>query len=330
MRYQSPAEVVIAEAKRLRGLGWNPIPINNGFGHCPVPHTAYRDLGMSPRRFERIVHEKQAHGLQIPVGTRWRLAVVDIDGEAGAEEWARLAASQGSPRTVAGITPRNGHQLWFSIPPFLSRIPSFEIWHGEGNHQGIELLADKGRGSCALARCWPSYKTLSPEPGVSLQVDYRWVDGQGPGEIRLASLPGWLISRALEVVAQENDLSQPLAVDPRIKLGAYKGKRNKLSSQSRGRTHWTEVRDKIQDKASIASSWGLRIVGMHASRGGWVTCRSIFREDRHPSARFNVNTGGYWEAHLGGIFNFFNLAIALGVGPNFKTVVEKLEKQCRA
>jgi hypothetical protein len=48
-----------------------------------------------------------------------------------------------------------------------------------------------------------------------------------------------------------------------------------------------------EDFLEVAGELGLRIVGDRPDHDGWVACRAIDREDRKPSASFNVFSGYY-------------------------------------
>jgi hypothetical protein len=304
----SPADATIAEGAKLRSLGINTIPILNAIGHCPVPHSTYRDEGMPSDVFEAIVREKHAHGIQVSCGVGWGLAVVDVDGDLGAAWLGCHSVYHPMPPTVAGRTPRDGWQFWYAIPPDVDSLPSCDLWKGPGDHQGVELLADR-----KLARCYPSYKTIDGE-----RRPYAWEPGRGPGECPLAYLPRWAIDMARR---HARPSAPPVArgyqvTTPRAGLSG---------DNPRPGPSWREVRDAVSDKLSLAERWGLRIVGHTPNAAGWITCRSIFREDRHPSARIHSTTGAYWEAGLGGVMNFFGLAMELGAFPDFPSAVRALE-----
>jgi hypothetical protein len=242
----SPADATIAEGAKLRSLGINTIPILNAIGHCPVPHSTYRDEGMPSDVFEAIVREKHAHGIQVSCGVGWGLAVVDVDGDLGAAWLGCHSVYHPMPPTVAGRTPRDGWQFWYAIPPDVDSLPSCDLWKGPGDHQGVELLADR-----KLARCYPSYKTIDGE-----RRPYAWEPGRGPGECPLAYLPRWAIDMARR---HARPSAPPVArgyqvTTPRAGLSG---------DNPRPGPSWREVRDAVSDKLSLAERWGLRI-----ERGG--------------------------------------------------------------
>jgi hypothetical protein len=65
------------------------------------------------------------------------------------------------------------------------------------------------------------------------------------------------------------------------------------------------------NKAALARAWGLRIVSAVPNVKGWLRCRAIGREDRHPSAGFNAFTG-YYNEPFRLRYSLFELGSVLG------------------
>jgi len=265
--------------------------------------------------FARFVR-KGCHGLQIPTGTRWRLAVVDVDGAYGLTTWEQLCVYNPCPTTVTGRTPRDGWQFYFAIPDGITSLPKVDLWKGAGDHQGIELLADR-----CLARCAPSYKEIE-----GCKVQYRWIPGRAPWEFQMATLPQWIIDRSLESV------KQPSAWMPTRSTCNKESRHSWQSIDSKRRSSgnsWRSVLDSVHDKVGVCSQWGLRVVGTSPNQSGWIKCRSIFREDRNPSAMFQVSRGIYWEPTLPKAMSYVDVMMALR-GVDISTVLRELEQTCRA
>jgi hypothetical protein len=71
------------------------------------------------------------------------------------------------------------------------------------------------------------------------------------------------------------------------------------------------VLDAIANKAALARAWGLRIVSAVPNVKGWLRCRAIGREDRHPSAGFHAFTG-YYNEPFRLRYSLFELGSVLG------------------
>lgn len=308
-----PKAACIEEARRLRRVGLSPIPIVRRIGHCPASYAEdRRAVGMPAAKFESIVREYGAHGIQCFTGADFGNAIVDVDGVHGRAKWESWARKLGCPQTPTTITPRGGLQFWFRVPPDCDRVPTVHLWKGEGDHQGVEILGDGQQG-----RCWPCYKEIEGR-----RVHYAWESGKSPFEIPRATIPSWALDLALALRESGGCEGTPLKDGVRAISGEMT--RTIKFSARNGHT-WRDVRDGIFDKAGLASSWGLRLSGRSPNSKGWVSCHSIFREDRHPSAGFCPLTGAYWEPGFG-IINFFALAIQLGAYADFNAAVDDLER----
>lgn len=61
---------------------------------------------------------------------------------------------------------------------------------------------------------------------------------------------------------------------------------------------WNDLESQILDKLDVVAEYvslGLRITSDSPSASGWLACRSMDREDKHPSAAINVETGFYCD-----------------------------------
>jgi hypothetical protein len=67
-------------------------------------------------------------------------------------------------------------------------------------------------------------------------------------------------------------------------------------------------------KHLVAEQYGLRLAGRQPNPDGWVSCRAFDREDRHPSASINAQTGVYFDFTTCQILSFFDLIAELSAG----------------
>jgi hypothetical protein len=285
-------------------MGYNPLPSHVEIKRPAMKTYAHeRDHGLPPEAVERW----WAPNVQVALGARWRLCVVDLGGPPAVQVWAaRLAGVADHLRgeeTWIVETPSGGVHLWYATPVHWTRAWNAALWVGEGKHSRVDLLGD---GMLAMAP--PSYRTIDGEVR-----HYRFVEGYSPASMpRPATLPNWVEVWAWEARGR---LAEPgsgwaRSSPPPLALP-------KLRSKRWGR-HWArEVHAALtpQMRLEVAREWGLEIPrdAVRSNARGWVPCRVIGREDRTPSAMFNVNSGCYHETPPAGrVVKFFDLAVELG------------------
>lgn len=277
-----------------RDLGWNPLPSSRIRRH---PIMSFAELWDTP--VESTVLENwpidRAANVQLMCGRPWNLVVVDLDGSAAPEAWRAMTRFRDVPRTWIVRTGSGGIHLYFEIPDGVGLLPRVRLWTGVGRHEAIEVLADR-----CLVVAPPSRHHCTGEP-------YEFVVGPSLDLPRPASLPAWLTSLAGRVAHQHHDLVAPLSTSH--------------SSGPRRGPHFDRraVLDAIRDKVTLVRDWGLRICARRPTPHGWLTCRSIHRDDRHPSAGFHVRSGYYNEPAERERLSLFDVGVRLGV---FATWIE--------
>lgn len=87
-----------------------------------------------------------------------------------------------------------------------------------------------------------------------------------------------------------------------------------------------DVKEAILPHAlTLAKEWGLEITGKKASSKGFWECRAIGREDKHPSAGFNEETGVYLDLGTKAKpLSLFQLAEALEAYPDINAAINGL------
>jgi hypothetical protein len=289
-------------------LGFNPLPSIPG-EKKPALNT-YKEYFTDPvpgwmlRNFD-------SPNIQLVLGVRWNLCVLDIDGYESALKWESIRAGRPLPRTWVVRSGGGGIHHYYGVPAGVTVLPYRRLWGvwdatpgtrgGWRPKLGIELLCDR-----RLIVAPPSVHGRTNRP-------YRFAEGCSPDEVpRPAPLPGWV-------------LDLPPVRKPRVAESATQPRPVMRPRPSTGRTFdRAAVRDAIGDKLALATSWGLRVARRHHDSGGWIPCHAIDREDRTPSAQFNIFSGFYNEPGSGETLGLFDLAAALGVYSTWQDAVNDL------
>jgi hypothetical protein len=265
-------ELARAWADLYRRRGLKPLPSRPD---AKRPCCTFRELWEAPLP-EDLLDRHPTTNLQVMTGRKQTTAswgLIVIDLD-GPDAPGVLSTWGALPRTWVSRSGDNGSHLWLRVSRLGPPLPKGFLWRGEGKHSGIERLGDR-----SLAMAPPS---IHPKTGNR----YRWLAGQSPRELPLpAFAPAWLLARPL--VATDN---QPARRGPSCR----------------------EVLEHLPHKAELAKSWGLRLASSRPNAGGWLYCHALDREDRHPSAAFNVHTGRYVDFGTGLRLGLVDLGIALG------------------
>jgi hypothetical protein len=168
---------------RYRALGLNPLPSRTDDKRPLVKFRDYWTELAPANLFDR----HPTANLQIVLGAKWRLLVVDIDGPQATDQFRQWAVRDTTP-TWESFTD-SGIHVWYKCGPGL-KIVKRTIWDGDGAHSAIEVLCNR-----SLAVAPPS---IHPTRGVR----YRWRMGHGPDEMPFPTeAPGWLLRRCVEMAS---------------------------------------------------------------------------------------------------------------------------------
>jgi hypothetical protein len=316
----TPADtaIVARQAATYRAMGFNPLPSRLIAGRIRPSFKTYaklRDEGIG----ESILRSWWGTHVQVATGSRWGLAVIDLDGPMAVEVWRLWGMHRDTPPTWAvQHDPAGGMHLWYAVPkdeplPFKTAI----WWLGDtaerSGHNCIEVLGD---GNLIVAP--PSVSPKSRRP-------YRFLDGHGPKDIeRPAPLPAWVAALIAKHEGARRAAVQPAGALPVLAPEVRSGVRGE---PPRLNLDWGPVRDAIPDKIALLRSWGVRVVSTKPGARGWYVARSIFREDRNPSAAVN-ELGDYWEPQYGSkCLSIFQLAVTLGIYRSFAEAVDGIGYQ---
>lgn len=221
-------------------------------------------------------------------GRRWRLLVIDLDGEEAQAVWPTLGQC---PKTWVSCSGGGGQHYWFLVNRDYPRfIKMATLWKGRGKHSRIDLLCDN-----RLITVPPSYH-------VETGRQYKFLPYKDPGHIPMpAVVPGWVLAL------------KPLPSDKPVK--PIIGKR------------WAPLElSLVHDKVRLAREWGLRVTGYRPDECGWIACKAIDRRDDHPSCSFHVDSGVYYDHANAVSLGFIDLALALCVFPDRTTAIQELKK----
>lgn len=287
-------------AKYYRGMGFNPLPACEGLDDRGKPKKFPALKTWAHFRHEVVPESWVEDGgswwtqnIQIVTGVAWGLAVVDIDGESGLDWWQDQVGQRGRlPNTWIIQTPSGGWHLWWRLPPDLSDCPSGDLWTGGGDHQGVELKADRSQ-------------VMAP-PSNYGQGPYKFLKRSSPQEIpEPALIPDWVL--ALPRTA--SGLSPREGGPPRSIL-PFRPLQDRLAcGEEPLRYDSRRVREGV-DRVALAAETGLRFATTTPNESGFCRVHSIHREDVHPSAGFFAATGMYCEKGAGSLA-FFDLLATL-------------------
>ena len=236
-----------------------------------------------------------------------KLVVVDLDGYQAELVWAEMCKKHGGHEDTWEVrTGGGGRHIYFlasphlkgaTVAPFKSGIlwGVWDTWGQDGRgewlkHKFVQILGD---GALAVA---------PPSLHVETGTRYEFIDRHCPKTISLpADMPGWLAS-------------MPRLGKPRFFHDDVERKKEivKPSGEWRGRMGRSDVLALIDDKLSLAESWGLRTSSGSPNQNGWISCRAVGREDRNPSASFSPQTGAYHDCRESKTMSLFDLGVALG------------------
>ncbi len=185
----------LIEALKYADLGWAVCPLHSVIdGVCSCEDSACEVQGKHPR-MERDSEDAHFRGtgsmnsrqikewwelwpesnVSIVCGEESGLVAIDIDPRNGGfETLEELESENGDIRnTVRNQTGGGGLHLLFQHPQ------NGIIRNRIGLYPGVDVKADKGR-------------IVAPPSNHASGGSYKWENGFGPSEIKLASLPEWL------------------------------------------------------------------------------------------------------------------------------------------
>lgn len=272
-------------AARFRAMGYQPLPSDprpHSEGGRKKPLCRFAEWWEAPAPddlFERF----ETTNIQVMTGRYWGLAVLDLDGKEGVEHvrkhWVEL------PRTWVSRSGDHGEHHWFTVGRNWKEKRKCRLWgvwepetrDGKGDwrpHVGVELLCDR-----SLVMAPPS---IHPKTGRK----YVWEYGCSPRDMdRPAMAPPWLWSYPEMKPPQPDREWQPAAP---LMPSPPRSERKRVPD-------WRRVVEAIPDKAALVRTWGLRFARNACESEGWVSVHDFNREDKNPSARFNIRTGQFWR-----------------------------------
>ena len=272
----------------------------------PVPGSVYTDAGWTTTNIQIMT------GVETVGATK--IAVIDLDGHESIDAWSAICNRNGCSTRDGypwiSSTGSGGYHWYYRLPEGTKSCTSRLIWGlydtlvGWLKHKEIRLLGDK------------SLVVAPPSARIDGKGSYRWADGHGPARIPLPGYaPAWLLAMPGWVAPERQHYDQP-------------------KSNYKNESHDGGLRQKVLnaippvDKVRLAQSWGLRFAESHPRiTDTWISCRSIYREDKIPSAGFNAQSGVYNEVFAGGAkqgLSLFDLAARLGVYRTWREALDAL------
>lgn len=186
---------LLTAALDYASYGWRVVPLHSVTdGVCSCGRQCAKSAGKHPRlsKWAEIATTDQAilnewwrqwpgGNVGVALGVSSGIVAVDIDTEDGSK--LLLAMAGGHPPETLEYTTGNGSRLLFKIPDgsfVKAHPPKTRVLEIDGS-EAIRLQSDGGQ--CVMP---PS----SHYSGRS----YQWVQGRGPGDCELATMPEWLIA----------------------------------------------------------------------------------------------------------------------------------------
>jgi hypothetical protein len=284
--------------------GYNPLPSRRDAKRPPM---TYAHLWEVPIKMSLWDHFPEPN-VQVMTGRRWKLAVVDLDGEEAIETWRAMTSIFTVPRTwKSAHAPTTGGHIWFGLPEGMSSTSAGRktLWEIPGEkHKKIELLGDR----CLI--------TAPPSRHVVTGRRYRWLKGHSPRDIPTpAPAPHWLLA-----MPDIREIGKKTAPEPELRpVPSFDRPRREGMGPA-----WRDVLATIPDFVALAELWGVRFASREPNHAGWCACHCISRPDRHPSASFSPVSGAYWEPGLPKPISFFQLGVELGKYRDFHDAVMTL------
>lgn len=261
-----PVDAASAAAYYRARHGWNPLPSRADRKRPEL--GSYAEYWDTP--IERtILANWTAPNVQLMCGSRWRLGVIDLDGELAVSAWQSLTLHRDNPRTWMVKTGSGNWHLYYALPDGLDEFPSRLVWDGGEKHQRIDLLGDRSL-------------VIAP-PSLHIETGRPYQFAIGPSDMpEPAQMPEWAVSLS-DCRSVPEPAPMPVAAA--------------TSHDDAATGHFSRraVLDAISDKVALVRSWGLRILGRRPDHRGWWRCRAIGRADRCPSAGFHGRSGYYSE-----------------------------------
>lgn len=302
---------LIADARRwaaiYRSKGLQPLPSDPKKKKPLCRYADWWEADAPADLFDRF----PTTNVQVMCGRYWDLAVIDLDGPGAVAHFDSEWSSQIPPTWTSYHSSggRNSRHHWFRLPPNLPEIRKRVVWaewddsaNAWATHRAIELLCDR-----SLVMAPPS---IHPKTGNT----YHFIQGLSPRTIhRPAVLPYWFL-KLPPVQPPDHARPEPPRVatvtTPRRPTGRGVSLRNVL--------------DAITDKRGVARDvWGVRFARSEAASDGWVSCHDFNREDRNPSCRFHLETGGFWRPGEKVIL-FYKIPVEMGICATWQEAADDL------
>jgi hypothetical protein len=287
--HESRIDRCLRAGEFYRRRGWNPLPSRADAKRPPFGYGPMRDLGLPAAEFERLVREHNSPNIQLATGSPWGLAVADLDGEGPILLWDSWVASWGLPEAPWIVRGYNadgtvrGQHVWFSIPPECTHVRT-GILHGEISPDGkswVKRTQIERKGDRSLIIAPPSWHVETGQP-------YRFLEGFGPrdGPLRPGMAPEWFLDMptvALPRMAPEHPQRKPKRPPGDPLTNTTFSTKMVIEAIPEG------------EMLSLAREFGLRLASDTPNASGWVSCHSLSRDDRSPSASFNPTSGCFLD-----------------------------------
>jgi hypothetical protein len=295
----------------FRSIGLCPLPSR---GSVKAPSFAEYEQYWSEPVPESVFDEQAwwSWNLQVMTGAKTpgdlKIVVVDCDGIEAPSKWRDMQFIAGDPRepTWTVETGSGGLHTYYRLPTGMAECKTGRLWsvwdsvarQGKGDwakHKEVRLMADSG------------LIVAPPSCHVTTGRRYRFLPSLSPNEIKLPAIaPDWL-------------LAMPRLANPNSYQPVY-GCEHVIKSPIRlpvGSWRNQEVLEAIDDKASLARSWGVSAPSWAPNSRGWIKCWVPGRENpqtsNSPSGGLSVSSGRIQDYGDGTRHTLFDVGVLTGV-----------------
>ncbi|MBI9018598.1 MAG: bifunctional DNA primase/polymerase [Phycisphaerae bacterium] len=178
----------------------------------PATKHGVKDASINIDKIEKWWGNNSQFNIGIATGPISGFFVLDVDGPHGKETLTSLEGQHGKlPETVVAET-KNGWHLYFQMPA------GIDIRNRQSFRPGLDV---RGSGGYVLA----------PPSMHPSGIRYQWKVGCGPGDVKIAVAPEWLIDMIIETKKQNNStLLQSSIVNVDIGRSGYYDQAEKRAS----------------------------------------------------------------------------------------------------
>lgn len=293
-------------AQGYRSLGYQPLPSKMDVKGPMLPSFAeFWDRPLPDWHYR--ADEWKTTNIQLMTGCRWKLMVVDCDGDEAIRVWERMMAHHGgAPETWVSRTGGGGLHFYYAVPDWLDACPSRRLWGVWDTWAGTQ----ESKPGSPMKGDWQKHKevrvlgdqalVIAP-PSIHVETGKPYHFQFGPDRMKApAPAPGWLLKmpeiKRPECVEKYAPPSFPTE-GPRIAPGAFFRREEVLAA--------------IPSPIDVVRSWGVRVASSGPDGKGWWKVHAFDRDDDRASCQFHDRDAVFWDGREKTTLSLFDLGVAM-------------------